>query len=58
MFDADFIVTFARDFFASYDVSHDGERFNMVRGDQEERHRLHVIFDWFEELNRLAPSQN
>jgi len=58
LFDADFVVTYARDFNASYDVSLDGERFIMVRGDPDEGHRVHVILESFEELNRLAPTQD
>ena len=40
-----------------YDVSPDGERFVMVESDPETAPtRIHVILNWFEELERLVPT--
>ena len=61
-------VLFAGDYFfdstnrPSYDVSPDGERFLMIKnldGDAtsfSKETSLAVVENWFEELNRLAPS--
>lgn len=38
-----------------YDVSKDGKRFLMVRGDPRTLTNLKVVFNWFEEVKRLAP---
>jgi serine/threonine protein kinase/Tol biopolymer transport system component len=38
----------------SYDVAADGERFFMIRRDQTPA-RIHVIFNWVEELKRRVP---
>ena len=41
-----------------YDVAPDGQRFLMVKAgprQEEPVTQLHVTFNWFEELNRLAP---
>jgi Tol biopolymer transport system component len=40
----------------SYDVASDGERFLMLRSDaQNNVTSLNVVFNWFEEVKRLAP---
>jgi len=38
-----------------YDVSQDGQRFLMIRDDTEPD-QIHVIPNWFEELQRLVPA--
>jgi len=38
----------------SYDVSRDGKRFLMLQGDAKGRTSLNVVFNWFEEVKRLA----
>ena len=39
-----------------YDITPDGERFVMVRGDTAAFRELHVVVNWTDELNRLVPS--
>jgi serine/threonine-protein kinase len=40
----------------NYDVSHDGQRFVMVRPEESSGPvQFHVIINWFEELERLVP---
>jgi hypothetical protein len=39
----------------NYDVTRDGQHFIMVK-DEAGAGRLNVVFNWFTELNRLAPS--
>ena len=40
----------------NYDVSPDGQSFVMIRTERnEEQVHLNVVFNWFEELRRLAP---
>ncbi len=41
-----------------YDVAPDGQRFLMIKQELAERTQLHVILTGFEELKRLAPSDN
>ena len=43
-----------------YDISPDGEKFLMLTGAEtvESRGQIHVIFNWFEELKRLVPTDN
>ncbi|MCG8606795.1 protein kinase, partial [bacterium] len=41
-----------------YDVSRDGKRFLMIESDPRGRTSLKVVFNWFEELKRLAPAGN
>jgi len=45
-----------------YDVSPDGERFLMIRraGATESTgaEQIHVVLNWFEELERLVPTDN
>jgi hypothetical protein len=44
--------------FRNYDVSPDGERFIMVQTpDSTERGQLEIVFNWFEELERLVPTE-
>jgi serine/threonine-protein kinase len=40
-----------------YDVTPDGQRFVMVQSVEEEMpvRRIHVVFNWFDELKRLVP---
>ncbi|MEE8160454.1 MAG: hypothetical protein V3T61_02330, partial [Acidobacteriota bacterium] len=40
-----------------YDVSPDGQRFLMMTR-EEGREQIHVVLNWFEELKRLAPTDN
>ena len=39
----------------NYDVTADGQRFVMIREDQHAR-KLHVVVNWYDELNRLVPT--
>ncbi|MDA2930126.1 protein kinase [Acidobacteria bacterium AH-259-O06] len=41
---------------SSYDVAPDGQRFVMVKSNEEERSptQINVVLNWFEELNRLT----
>ena len=41
-----------------YDISPDGKRFVMGKMHTEELTELHVVLNWFEELNRLVPTDN
>ncbi len=41
----------------NYDVSSDGQRFVMVEGGAETT-EIRIVLNWFEELERLAPSGN
>jgi len=41
---------------ARYDVSHDGERFLMMKEIEPSARELAVVLNWFEELKRLAPT--
>jgi serine/threonine-protein kinase len=40
---------------ANYDVTHDGQRFLMVK-DEAGAARLNVVLNWFEDLSRVAPT--
>ncbi len=41
----------------SYDVSHDGRRFLMIRDETPEgRAEIQIVINWFEELKRLVPT--
>lgn len=40
--------------YGNFDVSPDGRRFLMVSGKQTAHTQLHVVLDWFGELDRLA----
>ena len=41
----------------NYDISPDGERFVMVQvPDSTERGQLEIVFNWFEEVERLVPT--
>lgn len=42
----------------AYDISPDGERFLMVKPDDDENTELHVVLNWFQELKRLVPTDN
>ena len=42
-------------FWSNYDVSPDGKSFYMVKRTTEPPREIHVILNWFEELQRLAP---
>jgi len=42
----------------TYDVAPDGEHFLMIEGGEEEGgNQLHLVLNWFEELERLAPTE-
>ena len=44
---------------AAYDVSRDGTRFLMIRREPGSiPTRIHIVFNWFEELERLVPTEN
>jgi len=44
---------------SNYDISPDGERFVMVKaGEEAPLTQIQVILNWFEELKRLAPTDN
>mgnify|MGYP001815533320 CR=1 FL=1 len=41
----------------TYDVAPDGEHFLMIEGSEEEgANQLHLVLNWFEVLNRVAPT--
>ena len=42
----------------NYDVSPDGERFLMIRPTADAPREIHVIVNWFQELERLVPTDN
>ena len=43
----------------SYDIAPDGEHFVMIESPQTlGGGELNVVLDWFDELGRLAPSEN
>ena len=44
----------------TYDVSPDGRRFLMIREpeDSATEDQIHLVFNWFEELKRLVPTDN
>ena len=42
--------------FADYDVAPDGQRFLMIQSPQTSVRQLHVVFNWFEELQRRVPT--
>jgi len=49
----------SRDWASNYDISPDGQRFVMVKaGEQAPLTQIQVILNWFEELKRLAPTDN
>ena len=42
----------------TYDVAPDGQHFLMIEGGEEEgANRLHLVLNWFEELERLVPTE-
>ena len=45
---------------SNYDITDDGQRFVMVKSSAQTitGSTLHVILNWFEELKRLAPTDN
>ena len=42
---------------ANYDVTPDGQRFVMIQSEQTSG-EIHVVVNWFEELERLVPTDN
>jgi len=42
--------------FQYYDISPDGQRFLMIKEDQQEAAQINVVLNWFEELKRLVPT--
>ena len=52
-----FVGNYASDLLYDYDVSSDGQRFLMIQENEETtRPRFHVVLNWFEELERLVPT--
>lgn len=44
-------------FGANYDITADGERFIMIKPEEEtEPTQVNVVVNWFEELKRLVPA--
>ena len=42
----------------SYDMAPDGEHFLMIEGGEEEGgNQLHLVLNWFEELEQLVPTK-
>jgi len=39
-----------------YDISTDGQRFLMIKLEQQEGAQINVVLNWFEELKRLVPT--
>ncbi len=53
VFQTEFIDTLG----VSYDVSSDGQRLFVLKpAEADERRRIHVVTNWFAELERLVPS--
>ena len=42
----------------NYDISPDGQRFLMIKAEEEAAAQINVVLNWFEELKRLAPTNN
>ena len=42
---------------ANYDVTPDGQRFLMVKPNEQAATQIHVVLNWFEELKRRVPTQ-
>jgi len=42
----------------NYDISPDGQRFLMIKEEQEEQAQINIVLNWFEELKRLVPTDN
>ncbi|MEE8160491.1 MAG: hypothetical protein V3T61_02525, partial [Acidobacteriota bacterium] len=41
----------------NYDVSPDGQRFVMLKGEEgSQQNQISVVINWFEELKRLVPT--
>ncbi len=40
----------------NYDISPDGQRFLMIKADEGQPGQIHVVLNWFEELERLVPT--
>ncbi len=38
-----------------YDISPDGQRFLMIKIEQQAGTQINVVLNWFEELKRLVP---
>ena len=43
-------------FIQYYDISPDGQRFLMIKLEQQEGGQINVVLNWFEELKRLVPT--
>ena len=41
-----------------YDISHDGQRFQMIKAVEGSTAQINVVLNWFEELKRLVPTDN
>ena len=42
--------------YTNYDVTPNGQRFVMIKTDEEEARQLNIVLNWFEELKRLVPT--
>ena len=42
----------------AYDIAPDGERFLMVKRDDDENTELHIVLNWFQLLERLVPTEH
>ena len=40
----------------NYDISPDGQRFLMIKGEEDQPAQINVVQNWFEELKRLVPT--
>ena len=47
-------VLFERSYFPGFDISPDGQRFLMIKMALEPSSPIHVVLNWFEELERLV----
>jgi len=56
LFEGSYLSSSATIGYQYYDISPDGQRFLMIK--EEGEARIHVVLNWFEELKRLAPTNN
>ena len=57
LFEGSYANGYVPDATAFYDVTPDGQRFVMVR-EKRFQDQFQVVVNWFEELKRLAPTDN
>lgn len=43
--------------FPNYDISPAGDRFIMIRTDLNAPREIHIVLNWFNELERLVPTK-